>query len=139
MRKGISPLVAAVLLIAATMSIAGILSYWTTSYVRTQTKQFENQTTASECNFADFKIYQCVYNSSAQRVNLILENIKTVELKELKLYVEYSAGNVSSAISLNETLPSGAIKPYVITGISNFTNVIVKTQCPEISVKDDCR
>ena len=139
MKKGISPLVAAVLLIAATMSIAGILSFWATSFVRTQTKQFENQTSSSECNFADFRIYQCVYNSSTQKVNLILENIKTVELKELKLYVEYSTGNVSSPISLNGTLPNGAIKPYVITDISNFTDIIVKTQCPELSVKDDCK
>lgn len=139
MEKGISPLVAAVLLIAATMSIAGILSYWATSYVKIQTEQFKNQTATSECNFADFRIYQCVYNSTDKKVNLILENIKTVELKELKLYVEYSTGNISSPISLNETLSSGAIKSYVITGISNFTNIIVKTQCPEINVKDDCK
>jgi flagellin-like protein len=90
MRKGISPLVASVLLIAATMSIAGILAYWASSFVSKQTETFENQTVTSECNYADFKIYSCSYNSSSRRLTMILENTRDVTLKNLNVFIFYS-------------------------------------------------
>ncbi len=58
---GISPLVAAVLLIAVTMTIAGLLAYWATSFVRTSLP--ETNRTEAECRLADFSIYFCSYNS----------------------------------------------------------------------------
>ena len=38
--KAVSPLVAAVLLIAVTMTIAGMLAYWASGFVRQQTEPF---------------------------------------------------------------------------------------------------
>ena len=55
--KAVSPLVAAVLLIAVTMTIAGMLAYWASGFVRLQTETFSNQSVVSKCNFADFKVY----------------------------------------------------------------------------------
>ena len=43
MAKGISPLVATVLLIAVTMTLAGIIAFWGSSFVRTSLPT-ENQT-----------------------------------------------------------------------------------------------
>lgn len=137
MKKGISPLVAAVLLIAATMSIAGILAYWATSYVKTSLPPINE--TEIQCRQADFRIYKCSYDIPNQKINMILENIKGVELKDLKLFVEYPTGDVSSPISLNETLPGGILKTYVVTSVSNFSKVIVKTGCPELMVTSDCK
>jgi len=140
MKKGISPLVAAVLLIAATMSIAGILAYWASSFMRTQTSSFENQTITSECQYADFKIYGCSYNSTStsKPVNLILENYRDVLLKDLVAYVYFTNGTITP-VSLNETLPKGAIKSFSINNIDTFTKILVKTHCPEITRETACQ
>lgn len=138
--KAVSPLVAAVLLIAVTMTVAGVLAYWASSFVRKRTELWENQTITSECQFADFKIYQCRYNSSASKINLLLENIRDVELKDLKVYLLYPDGTISPAIPLNTSLAAGSVQSYYISGITqNFNKIIIKTHCTELSKEDDCR
>jgi len=138
--KAVSPLVAAVLLIAVTMTIAGVLAYWAQSFVRGETERWENQTVTGECQYADFKVYRCTYNSSISRIDLFLNNIRNVELKSLKIYVSYLNGTISSGIPLNESLAAGELKGFYITGITqNFTKIIVKTHCPDISEEDDCK
>ena len=136
--KGISPLVAAVLLIAVTMTIAGMLAYWASSFVRMQTAAFENQSVTGVCNYADFRIYQCTYNSTTSKVNIILENLRSVQLTDIKLNVFYLNGSVS-VVNLNESLDSGMVQAYYVTGIANFTKVLVKTQCPELSKESSCK
>ena len=139
MSKAVSPLVAAVLLIAVTMTIAGMLSYWASGFVRQQTETFSNQSVVSRCNFADFRVYLCNYNSSSQRVNLILENIRTIELRNLTAFVIYP-DNTISTFDLNGTLPAGFIKTFPILGVTGgFSNVLIKTECPDLSVSSTCR
>jgi len=139
MKKGISPLVAAVLLIAATMSIAGILAYWASSFVRTQTEAFQNQSVTTECNFADFKIYSCNYNTTSQKISMILENLRDVEMKELNVFIFYTNGSVSSPIPLNDTLAPKQFKSFFITQVTDFPSLTIKTQCPDISKSSLCR
>ncbi len=139
MKKGISPLVAAVLLIAATMSIAGILAYWASSFVRIQTESFQNQSIASECNYADFKIYFCKYNSTSHTISMTLENSRDVTLKDLKVQIFYTNETVSSPIPLNDTLAPRLLKSFSITDINDFSSLIVKTNCPDISKTHQCR
>jgi flagellin-like protein len=135
--KGISPLVAAVLLIAVTMTIAGMLAYWASSFVRTQTEQFENQTIATECSFADFRFYSCSYNSTSYELRFILENF-AVELKNLKAYIIYPNDTITTR-DLNETLPAGTMKGFSLSGISpDFSEVIVRTHCTEVSRSTPC-
>ena len=139
MRKAISPLVAAVLLIAVTMTIAGVLAYWASSWVKEQTASWENQTILGECRFADFKISDCSYNSTSQNMSLILENIRNIELRNITVYVTYANKTVSS-ISLNQTLQANAVQSFVASGISsNYEEITVKTHCPELSATDKCQ
>jgi flagellin-like protein len=138
MRKGISPLVASVLLIAATMSIAGILAYWASSFVSKQTETFENQTVTSECNYADFKIYSCSYNSSSRRLIMILENTRDVTLKNLNVFIFYSNSTVSPPISLNDTLVANQFKSFSLENIDDFSSLTVKTQCSGTSKSSSC-
>jgi flagellin-like protein len=46
-RKGISPVIATVLLIAVTMTIAGLMSVWATGFVNQKMDEVKNQTTIS--------------------------------------------------------------------------------------------
>jgi flagellin-like protein len=138
--KAVSPLVAAVLLIAVTMTIAGILAYWGAGFVRMQTASWENSTVAGNCNFADFKIYSCRYNDTSSKITLNLENLRKVELKDLSIYYFFTNGSVSPPVYINDTLPGSMIKTFSISDVpSDFTKLTIKTQCPDISATDDCR
>jgi flagellin-like protein len=137
--RGISPLVATVLLIAVTMTIAGMLAYWASSFVKTQTTQFENQTLATECRFADFRFYSCNYNSTSQQINFVLENFRSVTLRDLIAYIVYQNGSVSN-YSLNEALPGGTMKGFSIGNISSdYSSIIIKTHCPEVDARSACK
>lgn len=136
-KLGISPLVAAVLLIAVTMTIAGILAYWATGFVRTSLPDV-NETDA-ECRMADFSVYSCTFDNSTKKLSLILENLQDTELTNMRLFFIYANLSVSDAVPLNTTLTAGALKPYAITGVdANFTKIMVKTHCPEISEEKVC-
>lgn len=135
---GISPLVAAVLLIAVTMTIAGILAYWATSFVRTSLPE-TNQTEA-ECRFAAFSVYSCTYNNSTKTINFILENLKNIELKNLKVFLIFPNSTASSAFLLNDTLPAGGVlKTFQLQNVADdFTKLVVTTNCPDVSKEKIC-
>lgn len=139
MYKAISPLVAAVLLIAVTMTIAGVLAYWASSFVRSQITLFENQTATSECNFGNFLVYLCSYNTNTSKINIILNNVGKIDLRDLVVYVIYQNNSISS-FELNETLPSGGLKPFSLTGVSSdYSKISIKTYCPNVFAEVACR
>jgi|GEM_PF-1022321 len=136
--KGISPLVAAVLLIAVTMTVAGLLAYWASSFVTTSLP--ETNETATECRFADFSIYSCTHTNSTDTLNVILENLKNIELRNLRTFLFYKDGSVSDPINLNESLPAGGmLKSYTMIPIyENFTKISIRTHCPELIREKVC-
>ena len=139
MQKGISPLVAAVLLIAATMSIAGILAYWASNFVRTALPpENSSQTT---CQFADFQIYQCSYSVATQTISFVLYNYRTTPLGGLTATI-FDVNNFPTwnNVTLNSSLPVGQFVGYSVPGIpSNFTKIVVTTSmCPSLFHDSAC-
>ncbi len=134
MRRGISPLVAAVILIAATMSIAGILSYWATSFVRTRLISAENATEETTCLAAQFRLYSGTYDSINKELILILENQRSIDLELNGLYL-FDENDVLTEEPLTGSLEGNRLKSFNITDVSNFTKGIVKTNCPDVSVE----
>ncbi|MEA3230037.1 MAG: archaellin/type IV pilin N-terminal domain-containing protein, partial [archaeon] len=53
-KKGISPLIAAVLLIAFTMAIAALLTTWVTQFTESQQKESEKYQEKIECSGSNF-------------------------------------------------------------------------------------
>lgn len=135
--KGISPIVAAVLLIAITMTLAGGLALWATKMVKEQLPETETEV---QCRLANFDFFPCKYNSSTQTIIFSLSNKRNVDLKNLTAFINYNNGSVSG-ISLNETLRTGAdsIKTFTISDVSSdFSSVLVKTHCPGVESSDKC-
>lgn len=139
MRKGISPLVAAVILIAATMSIAGILSFWANSFIEQKLRESENATQDTGCIGAKFSLYSGRYDNDTASANfqtlyLIIENKRLFELTLDKLYV-FKPNNVLQEKDIHVTLRSNEIKSFNVTGVSNiFTTLRIKTNCPEVQI-----
>jgi flagellin-like protein len=133
--KGISPIVAAVLLIAITMSIAGILAYWSASYVE---KSLPSES-ATTCELGYFVFDMCKYNSSTQNLVFTLDNKRSVGLNNLTVFVLYTNGSVSSGTLLSGDLPGNSVKSFTVSNVpSDFSEIRVKTQCSGVENKDTC-
>jgi flagellin-like protein len=134
--KGISPIVASVLLIAITMSIAGILAYWSSSYVE---KSLPSQSSTT-CELSYFVFDTCNYNSSNQNLVFTLDNKRSIDLYNLTAFILYTNGSVSSGISLNHSLIGNSLKSFVISNIqSDFSEITVKPgNCPGIENHATC-
>ena len=136
MRKGISPLVAAVILIAATMSIAGILTFWATGFVRERLDVAGNTTDETNCLAAQFRLYSGTFDNSTSpgTLYLILENQRSIDLSLTNLYLFYP-NNVLQDITLTETLLGNKLKSITISNVNGgFSGGKIKTNCPDIDV-----
>ena len=140
-KKGISPLIAAVLLIAFTMTIAGLLATWASSFMTQKT----NNLTQS-----DQKVQQCLgvnFDVTSHKIDanhraLLINNLGTVDIKGINVDViksDYTTGNIYH----NETIsiPRGAIQSIKINssdvGEPNFDNIttlrITAVNCPDFA------
>jgi len=132
MRKGISPLVAAVILIAATMSIAGILSFWASGFVKTRLSESGNVTVESSCLGAEFKLHSGSYDN--ETLILVIDNTRTVDLALENIYFFYDDGSIVDRSLDNTVLKGNEIKQIPVPGNvpANFTSAKIKTNCPEV-------
>ena len=132
--KGISPVVAAALLIAATMMIAGILSYWASSYVKRTLEVKENETTKVLCSGAEMEIYGTPsYNETTKNVTMFIHNVYGHNLGRLKATIIYPT-NVKEVL-LNKTVKAS----YEFVVIENvdpgFKEIkLISTNCPNVEV-----
>lgn len=137
MRKGISPIVAAVLLIAVTMSLAGLLAYWASNFVKTELPTANSSDTT--CQFTGFQIYQCNYSNSSQNISVVLYNYRTNPVTDIQATV-FDVNNLPVWVNetVGGTLNPGAIIAYTISGIpSNFTKIVLtSSSCPQISPQE---
>ena len=137
--KGISPLIAAVLLIAVTMTIAGVLAYWASTFVQSGLQTSSNQTVATECQFGRFLIDACNYDSANSKMTFILDNIGTVGLSNITVLVVYPDNTLNST-RVEGSLGSGWLKSFSVNGVaSGFSTVRFRTQCPNVFEETTCR
>ena len=137
--KGLSPIVASVILIATTMAIAGILSFWAGSFVEKKVGETENTTSDIECLNARFSLFtQCQYNQQAKEISFILENQVTQDITLDSLYVFYPNNNLKQyKISLK--LPANQLMPFNQSGIEpGFVSFQLRTNCPNVYREFNC-
>jgi len=130
--KGISPLVAVVLLIAITMTVAGVLAYWASGFVRSSLPSQNQTSTLQQCISADFEINPTTnYNSTTHTLNLILQNTAGVDLTITNVSFVYTDGVESRAI--NQPLPMNSMKSFPVTNVrEGFITYTVFTNCPKV-------
>jgi len=109
-RKGISPLIAVIMLIAFTMIIAGILATWTTNFAQRQRVQIEF------CSEAGAYIQGGTYDTGT--LNLIIFNNGKVPLSFVGI-LKYKNGTVTRYPTILENLTSNDIKTFTMTGVGS--------------------
>ena len=114
-KKGISPLVAVIMLIAFTMIVAGILAGWATRFATEQRSMLE------KCVRSNIVIKKVVY--ADPNLNMMLYNAGTVPLKGFSVIVTYDEDGPSmpSAWRINSTLNANSFETF----IHNLTNTSV--------------
>jgi hypothetical protein len=97
--------------------------------------------TMAWCRSTNFIIYSCIYNSSDNKLVIILNNHGAEDVRDLMVYLSFLNGTTLLMTKLNETLASGEFRSYILSDIpSDFSKIIVSTQlCPDISKEDSCR
>lgn len=142
MEKGISPLVAAVLLIAATMSIATVLTYWASTFVRVSLPPTANET-YGQCLAADFDIYSCSKTSNTTteaNISMVLYNKYAVELKNLTIFAFKIDGTVnSSSPKPDNSLPGNTYKGFTATVAWEYNKIAITTHCPTLTKEHPCQ
>lgn len=134
-KKGISPLIASVLLIAFTLSIGAFMSTWLQDITKKQTDETVKNS-KPECQFAALNIQEIVYTNSSHKLRLDVENTgtKSVTLNKIKLI--YS-DDLNVYLDLNSTLISNG-DTYSLTADNTTTNGSVRSDIRKLRLVTDC-
>ena len=140
--KGISPLIAAVLLIAFTVSIATIILGWFSSFTKGTTANISSQTqTAIGCSAADITVNHiyCKYNTTTHNstCNILVTNTGTKILTSVSAMIVNNIGGFCTGNLTTENLTVGSTKSINLedcpVNSTTFSRAIVTTECPGVS------
>lgn len=120
-RKGISPLIAAVLLIAFTMSVAAMLTAWVTTFTEEKTSVVSNKSDqVFQCSYGGLSIYDAIYHSDDNTTDVTVANTGTYDFRNITIHIFDDTGGVVN-------------KGY--TGALNTADVKTITISTELSTK----
>lgn len=120
--KGISPLVAVIMLIAFTMVVAGILASWASQFATTQRQQIQI------CSKAELFMQKGIYNNASQNLELYVWNSGTVPLSGFTVLLTHQNGTPESRLKSNVNITAGSIETLSLSDIpSNIKQVVVRS------------
>ncbi len=150
MKKGISPLIATVLLIAFTITVATILSLWLTSFTTTTSESVEQEALKQlECSRGGISLSNLVYNSSTYHLSGRIENNRWIPLGDISLqivYTNFSTHKINLCLVDNSVVPCTSsnltIKPreiyfFNVSISSNYDVIRVTTNCSAYGIYDE--
>ena len=136
--KGISPLIAAVLLIAFTVAVGGIIATWLTSFSKTTTAGVESSTKgASKCSGVYIEVKGYDNTTAGGTDKIVLTNPSGETLTNLKVYTD---GTDRTSLLGSTTLSASDVVSIsgadLLNGVTTITatglcqnNVVVSGKC----------
>ena len=144
MKKGISPLIATVLLIAFTVAVAGIISVWLTGFASTTTKTVGGQANIEIiCTGGQISLSNLRFCSSGGNLTGDVSNAGTLALGNITLQILYANGtqqkfylslmgnliNVNTTCCGNLTISPAEKYRFNISATSGYDKIRVLTNC----------
>lgn len=140
-RKGISPLIASVLLIAFTLAIGAFFSTWLNGVAKQQTEG-ATENSKPECTYVNLNVQNATYTNSTKMLALNVENTgtKSVILNKVKLFYNDNAetygnftaktidGGDSTIVSFDNTTTNGSVR-------SDIKKLRIITDCPSSNIE----
>ena len=140
-KKGISPILATILMVAFTVAIAGFVSTWMNQTVKTQTENAVNNSDPG-CTYASLEAVDIYFNSSGTeklKFNLRNTGTRTLTVDKIRVVGENSNNtlfaNVYDLYAGDELPVSLQIDSVEIDTIASVR--IIPKQCPTISFTID--
>ena len=126
--KGISPLIATILLIAFVIAVGGILSGWLISFSKERTEEARIKgETDIKCSYANLYISDADWNDTQTRLSLTIENTGSEDLSDFRMIVIYANNTV---VTLEVMPNSTTMNPGDVQSFYNDTHV---GNCSDIS------
>ncbi len=105
--KGVSPIVASVLLIAFAIAVAGLYSGWITSFTKTTTEEVQEQSEKRvTCSYGGIALDDVKYNKTAGNISGKVENTDLIVLGNIDFEIFYVNDN-REKLDLNIILEPG--------------------------------
>jgi len=141
-RKGVSPFIAAILLLAITVAVATIVGNWFKDYA-TRTAEETAESNDVNCLNVGVNIDLPRYNTSTNVSSFLVENSGTVNFNvdKLSLLYEYSNGSVGKDLRdiSNRQVVVGDSTGISLTNVQNeFSQIkVILTPCADKSITID--
>lgn len=141
--KGISPLVATVLLIAFVVSVGGLVAAWTSGFTKDTTQLVADQSKLQiTCQYGKLNLKNLQFASTPVKLSGVMENNGLIALGNLTLTVIYqnatseriemcsSSSGAASCASGNLTLTQSQLAAFNVTiGGSNYDSIRLSSNC----------
>ena len=137
-RKGISPIIASVLLLAVSLAVVGIFSGWAPKLAQDVTQSTSNNTYQTiACNEASVEIRSAYYDSNSN-VTLSVRNNGDEDLNNLSL-VAFADNQTILNKTTDVSIVKGAISEETITGVNSEPAYIeaLSTNCGSVTYRID--
>lgn len=122
-KKGISPILASVLLLAVTISVAGVFSGWAPNLAQTVTEQTGNQTEQRlACNQASAEFISANYDSGNSEIDVALRNDGGADFNELILVAFDSNDNLLA--QSNISIEAGNVDNTSISNVNSAPSYV---------------
>lgn len=132
-KKGVSPIIASVLLLAVSISVVGIFSGWAPNLVQGVTEETENSTYKTlGCNEAGIEIRSAFYDTNSGDLTVSLRNTGPENLPKISV-VAYT-GNQTIIDQTETNITSGEVKGVTFNAGSQPSYVeALSTRCSEVT------
>lgn len=114
-KKGVSPLIAVIVLIAFTLIVAGMLATWASRFAR-------ETLPTTECFNIDVIIQGATYDTPTGTLNLYVKNRGAITLT-FDTLIKYQNGTITQT-SQTYTVDSNQLRTFTFTGISNTVDEV---------------
>jgi len=119
-KKGVSPLIATVLLLLVAMGIGALVWGFMQEFVQEQTSTAATTSTElADCSKASFKITSCTYTVGGSAI-LKLENTGSIDINDFWVNLQYTDNNTATQIKDTNDLLAGS---FAIVGASSTSTI----------------
>ena len=126
-KKGISPLIATVLIIGFTVALAAIVMTWGSTFIRETTETTERSTSqAIKCaTDLSFDITNVSCSSTGGSKLVVVDNRGNVDIKSLMFRIHYENGSVVKDLTAGASgLAKYEVTPYTVGAIDGVTTKV---------------
>lgn len=134
-KKGVSPLIASVLLIAFTLSIGAFMSTWLQDITKKQTSEtVENS--KPECQFASLNVQNVTFTNTTTKLRIDVENTGTKSVAIRSIRIIYSNDSNAEANITRTTINAG--DSYTLVMYNTTDNSSIRENIRKLRLVTDC-